>query len=219
VLEDHGGDLGLDGKNSLERVVAATRRMSQLIDDLLVLSRIERQAVAPTSVDLSAVARQVLADLAAVDRARSVEIVIADALSAFADRGLMQILLDNLLGNAWKFTAKTAGARIELGIDRTDRTGRADEPAYFVRDNGAGFDAANAGRLFTPFQRYHGEREFSGTGVGLATVRRIVERHGGRIWVESRVGAGATVYWTLPDPMHAPDRRWTLSPASAARSS
>ncbi|HEX3764888.1 MAG TPA: ATP-binding protein [Kofleriaceae bacterium] len=216
VLEDHGGELGLDGKNSLERVIAAARRMSQLIDDLLLLSRIERQAVARTSVDLSAVARQVLADLAAVDRTRQVEIAIADSMSAFADRGLMQIVLDNLLGNAWKFTARTPGARIELGSARTDRT---DEPAYFVRDNGAGFDAANASRLFMPFQRYHGEREFSGTGVGLATVRRIVERHGGRIWVESSVGAGTTVYWTLPEPVHAPDRRWTMLPTNVATSS
>src|SRR5262249_5738309 len=99
---------------------------------------------------------------------------------------------DNVLGNAWKFTARTTRARIELGVDRTS------EPTYFVRDNGAGFDAANARQLFTPFQRYHTEREFIGTGVGLATVRRIIERHGGRVWLESQVGTGTTVYWTLP---------------------
>jgi signal transduction histidine kinase len=200
VLEDHGGNLGLDGKDSLERVIAAARRMNALIDDLLLLSRIEREAVARTSVDLAAVARQVTTDLAAVDRTRDVEIAIADPLHVVADLGLMQILLDNVLGNAWKFTARTRGARIELGVDRTG------EPRYFVRDNGAGFDAAHADRLFTPFQRYHSDREFSGTGVGLATVRRIVERHGGRVWVESQVGAGTTVYWTLPDPLSVPER-------------
>jgi signal transduction histidine kinase len=205
VLEDHGGDLGLDGKDSLERVVAAAHRMNRLIDDLLLLSRIERQAVSRTSVNLAAIARQVVADLAAVDRARSVEVVIADSLQVIADRGLMQILLDNLLGNAWKFTTRTPAARIELGVDRTG------ELTYFVRDNGAGFDAASAARLFTPFQRYHSEREFTGTGVGLATVRRIIQRHGGRIWLDSQVGAGTTVYWTLPEPLPLADRAWAAS--------
>jgi signal transduction histidine kinase len=201
VLEDHGGNLGFGARDSLERVIAAAGRMNRLIDNLLQLSRIERHTVARTAIDLSVVARQVVIELAAADRTRDVEVEIADSLSVVADQGLIQILLDNVLGNAWKFTAKTIGARIEFGVDRTR------EPTYFVRDNGAGFDAASADRLFTPFQRYHSEREFSGTGVGLATVRRIVERHGGRIWVESTVGAGTTVRWTLPDSVHVPDRR------------
>src|SRR5262249_20029989 len=159
---------GLEAKDSLERVVAAAHRMSRLIDDLLLLSRIERRTVSRTSVELSAIAWQVMADLSTVDRSRDVEVEIAHPLYVVADRGLLRILLATLLGNAGKSTAKPAGARIEVGVVRPG------EPVYFIRDNGAGFDAANADRLFTPFQRYHSEREFSGTGVGLATARRIV---------------------------------------------
>ena len=122
------------------------------------------------------------------------DIVIADGLTAEADSRLVRILLENLMGNAWKFIARSAGARIEVGVQRDDGG-----PAFFVRDNGVGFDEARAAeRMFQPFQRLHSDKDFAGTGVGLATVRRIVERHGGRIWARSKVGQGATFLFTLP---------------------
>ncbi|HEY6033539.1 MAG TPA: ATP-binding protein, partial [Kofleriaceae bacterium] len=189
--EDAGPKLDETSRDHLNRVLAATARMSDLIEALLELSRISRVAIQRSSVDLGAIATAVIEELRVRDPERAVEAVIAPDLVTSADPRLARALLDNLIGNAWKFTSKTPAARIEVGV-REDS-----ERAYFVRDNGAGFAMAHAAKLFAPFQRLHGT-DFAGTGVGLATVRRIVERHGGRIWAEGEVGAGATFWFTLP---------------------
>jgi len=190
--EDAGPQLDETSRDHLNRVLAATARMSDLIDALLELSRISRVAIQRSAVDLGAIASAVVDELRVRDPERQVEVVIAPNLVASADPRLARALLDNLVGNAWKFTSKTPAARIEVGV--TDDA----ERAYFVRDNGAGFAIAHAAKLFAPFQRLHGT-DFAGTGVGLATVRRIVERHGGRIWADGEVGAGATFWFTLPN--------------------
>jgi len=190
--EDAGPQLDETSRDHLSRVLAATARMSDLIDALLELSRISRVAIQRSAVDLGAIATAVVDELRVRDPERQVEVVIAPNLVASADPRLARALLDNLVGNAWKFTSKSPAARIEVGVsDEAER-------AYFVRDNGAGFAIAHAAKLFAPFQRLHGN-DFAGTGVGLATVRRIVERHGGRIWADGEVGAGATFWFTLPN--------------------
>ncbi len=166
--------------------------MADLIDDLLALSRVARTELHREKIDLAELAQGVSADLKRRDAERSVEFVIEGPLPADADPRLVGIALENLLGNAWKFSAKAASPRIEIGV--TDRDG---ERAFFVRDNGAGFDMANAKRLFTPFQRLHSEKDYEGTGIGLATVQRIIARHHGRIWADAKPGAGATFYFTL----------------------
>jgi DNA-binding response OmpR family regulator len=178
-------------RDDLVRVIANADRMSELIEALLELSRIGRAPLAREVVDLSAVAQEVIDELHRRDPDRNVAVRIQPGLTADADPRLVRILLDNLLGNAWKFTSKTAEARIE--VDRSAETG-----ALFVRDNGAGFDPEYSTQLFAPFQRLHQEREFKGTGIGLATVRRIVERHGGRTWAEGAVHRGATFYFVFP---------------------
>jgi len=181
-------------RDYLQRVRAAAQRMGELIDDLLELSRVGRAELHRTRVNLSEMARCVLAELAR-RTGRTVEVRVEDGLYAEADRRLIQIVLENLLGNSWKFTAGVAAPRIEVGAERNDRL-----PVFFVRDNGAGFDMAYADKLFRPFQRLHGDAEFPGTGIGLATVQRVVDRHGGRVWAEGEVGRGATVRFTLPPP-------------------
>lgn len=194
LLEDHGDKLDERGHDHLRRVRGAARRMGELIDDLLQFSRVGRAELRRTDVDLSALAQTVAGDLQRGDPTRSVEVVIGGGLTARADPRLVQVVLENLLGNAWKFTAKTAGPKIELGA--TSNNGAV---VFQIRDNGAGFDMAYAKKLFLPFQRLHGENEFPGTGIGLATVRRVVERHGGRIWAEAAsVGNGALFSFTLP---------------------
>jgi light-regulated signal transduction histidine kinase (bacteriophytochrome) len=195
LVEDHAEQLGVDGKKQLDRIQAAARRMGELIDDLLKLSQIERAPLHRAPVDVARLAERVWDGLARSAPDRSVTFAVQGELVANADERLLSILLENLLGNAWKFTAKTAAARVELGA-----TAQGGETRFFVRDNGAGFDPAYAGRLFAPFRRLHTEAQFSGTGIGLATVRRIVDRHGGRVWAEGAVDAGATVYFTLPEP-------------------
>jgi len=185
--EDSGPRLDAGSRDHLDRIVAASARMSDLIDALLELSRISRAELTRSRVDLSALAAAVVDELRARDLARTVEVEIAPGLEVLADSRLARALLDNVIGNAWKFTANVA-ARIEVG--------RGARGAFYVRDNGAGFDMANAGKLFAPFQRLHGG-EFVGTGIGLATVRRIVERHHGRVWAESAVGSGTTIHFTL----------------------
>lgn len=192
LLEDYGGRLDDHARNYLERIMAASRRMSQLIDDLLSLGRISRSELCLSHLDLTALARGILAELAAGDPARQVTQRVAAGLTAFGDPVLVKVLLDNLLGNAWKYTGRTAAAVIEFGV-----TGEAGERVFFVRDNGAGFDMQYADKLFHPFQRLHSAQEFEGTGIGLATVKRIAQRHGGRVWADGTVGAGATVYFTL----------------------
>jgi light-regulated signal transduction histidine kinase (bacteriophytochrome) len=144
-------------------------------------------------VDLSALAHAAITELQERTPERQVQVLIGDRVEADADRGLLQVVLENLLGNAWKFTATTTGPIIEFGVAMRDGV-----PTYFFRDNGAGFDMTYVERLFSPFQRLHSDKEFSGTGIGLATVHRIVERHGGRVWAEGEVNKGATFLWTLP---------------------
>jgi len=179
-------------RGHLDRVRAASQRMAGLIDDLLGLSRVTRAELRRERVDLSALAQSVAAELQEADPKREVEFAIAPGLVVEADPHLLRLVLENLLGNARKYTAKRPHARIEFGA--TERDGRL---AYYVRDNGAGFDMAYAGKLFGAFQRLHSAAEFEGTGIGLATVQRIIHRHGGRVWAEGVVGEGATFSFTL----------------------
>ena len=193
VLEDYGGKLDDHGRNCLQRIHGAAMRMDQLVNDLLALSMISKSQIVRSEIDLSALAQTTFAELEQTQPGRQIECVVEPGLTANADRGLLRIVLANLFGNAWKFTSKRDGAKIEFG-----RHAAEDGPAFFVRDNGAGFDAAYADRLFAPFQRLHTESEFAGTGIGLATVRRIITRHGGRVWAEGVVDQGVTIRFTLP---------------------
>jgi PAS domain S-box-containing protein len=176
----------------LQRIRAASQRMGQLIDDLLHLARLTRIDICRQAVDLSKLARIIAAELRQTQPQRHVECVIADGLVVDGDGRLLRVMLENLLGNAWKFTAKLPQAKVEVGSTQHDG-----KTVYFVRDNGAGFDMAYADKLFAPFQRLHTPDEFEGSGIGLATVQRIVHRHGGRIWTEGAVDQGATFYFTL----------------------
>ncbi|HUB07205.1 MAG TPA: response regulator [Myxococcales bacterium] len=194
LVEDCADRLDERGRHHLDRIRAATQRMGELIDDLLALSRVSRSELRREPVKLSDVARSVMEELRRKEPERSATVELQDGLLVEADLRLVRILLENLLGNAWKFTAKKASPRIELGA-RVEFPG---EPHFFVRDNGAGFDMAYAGKLFSPFQRLHSDKEFPGTGIGLATVQRIVDRHGGRVWAEGAVGRGAAIFFTLP---------------------
>jgi signal transduction histidine kinase len=187
VLDDRG-------QHYLRRLRSGTQRMGQLIDDMLLLSRLNRGEVKRERVDLSALADDVAAELKGREPERQVTFAIEAGLSAAGDAALLRVALDNLLGNAWKFTAKTPAATVVVG-----RTATADGSAFFVRDDGAGFDMAHIDKLFGAFQRLHSEREFAGNGVGLAIVQRVVNRHGGRVWAEGRPGAGATFHFTLPE--------------------
>jgi signal transduction histidine kinase len=193
LLEDHADALDAKGKEYLHRVRAAAKRMGQLIDDMIKLSRVERVEVRRESVDLSLIAQRLSQFLVKSDGRRENCFEIDPGLEASVDSGLAEILLENLLSNAWKFTAKTGSPKIVVSSMR-DENGR----VFYVKDNGAGFDMDHARRLFSPFQRLHSEAEFPGTGIGLATVQRIVERHGGRVWADGKVGEGATVYFTFP---------------------
>jgi PAS domain S-box-containing protein len=192
VLCDHADALDDDARRSLQRVRAGAQRMSALIDDLLDLSRISRAPMRKERIDLGELARPLLAQLAARAPERTVEVDIAGPLTAMGDGRLITVVLENLIDNAWKFTSRRSDARIALG-----REERGEQMAFFVRDNGAGFDMKYAHRLFTPFQRLHDAAEFEGTGVGLATASRIVARHGGRIWADAAPDQGATFYFTL----------------------
>jgi PAS domain S-box-containing protein len=192
LLDDYPDRLDESGRHYLERVRANAQRMSQLIDDLLDLSRVSRSELHREQIDLSAAAREIVTELRRTHPDRDVEVVIAEGLRATGDGRLLGVALQNLLGNAWKFTAKKERARIELG--RTDQNGKS---AFYVKDDGAGFDPRYADKLFGAFQRLHSPKEFDGNGIGLATVQRIVLRHGGRVWAEGEVGRGATFYFTL----------------------
>jgi PAS domain S-box-containing protein len=194
LLEDCAGQLSDAGKRFLGLIRESAQHMAALIDDILKLSRVTRSELAFEVVDVSATARAVCDRLRQSDLARRVEVTVADGLAAYGDMRLLTVVLENLLGNAWKYSSKRPHARIELGATTCDG-----EVEYFVRDNGAGFDAAYAGKLFGVFERLHTAAEFEGTGVGLATVLRIVQRHGGRVRAEGAVDAGATFYFTLPD--------------------
>ena len=191
LLEDCGANLSEQGKHFLQRIQRATARMGQLIDDLLKLAKVARQDMTFQPVDLSAIAADVVQELRSADPHRSVEIEIESGLVARGDARLLRVVLDNLLSNAWKFTSNAPAARIEL----KRKPGTAD--VFQVQDNGAGFDMAYAQNLFGAFQRLHAASEFPGTGIGLATVQRIIHRHGGRIWAESALSLGACFSFTL----------------------
>ena len=195
LLTDQGDRLDEQGRAHLARVRSATARMSGLIEDLLDLSRISGGTIERQHVDMTAIAQEVVAELRQRDPDRQVTLQIEDELVVEADRRLLTIALENLLGNAWKFTSMRAEAHIAVGSLRP-----ADELVCFVRDDGTGFDPAHADRLFQPFQRLHSQAEFEGTGIGLATVRRIISRHGGRIWAEAEPGQGAAFFFTLGEP-------------------
>ena len=192
LLEDYGERLDAAGKDSLQRVRAASQGMAVLIDDLLALSRVTRAELHRESVDLSALARGIALSLEQAEPDRQAEFIIAPGITAYADPALMRVALENLLGNAWKYTRKHEHARIEFGITQPDGA-----PVYYVRDDGAGFNMKYVEKLFGAFQRLHAASEFEGVGVGLATVRRIIDRHGGRVWAEGAVEHGATLYFAL----------------------
>lgn len=194
LLEDYSPTLDTQGQNYIHRVRHACQRMAQLIDDLLTLSRLTRSEMHLTTVDLSAMVREIAERLKAGEPQRRVEFVISPGLTACADPNLLRIALNNLLGNAWKFTAKHESARIEFGA----ATASDAESVFCVRDDGAGFDMAYAAKLFGAFQRLHSAAEFEGVGIGLATVQRVIHRHGGRVWAESAPEQGAAFFFTLP---------------------
>jgi two-component system NtrC family sensor kinase len=201
LLDDYAGKLDAKGQDYLHLVRESAQRMGELIDDLLLLSRVGRAELSRDRIDLSEIARGVSEELKKQDPDRQVKWCIEDQLLVEADSGLMRVAFDNLLGNAWKFTAKVSAPRIEVGTEQQEGV-----PVFFVRDNGAGFNMQYAEKLFSPFQRLHTESEFEGTGIGLATVYRIVDRHGGRIWAESTVDHGATFYFTIPPARHGGHR-------------
>ena len=192
LLEDYGDRLDDTGKDYIQRVRRATQQMGRLIDDMLKLSRLTKAEMRREAVDLSQIAREVVESLRLDDPGSTVETVIQEGICVQGDRSMLQGLLYNLLENAWKFSGKNPRARIEVGV-----TQEGGETVCFVRDNGVGFDMAYAGKLFGAFQRLHTQEAFPGTGIGLATVQRIVHRHGGWIRAEAEPGRGATFYFTL----------------------
>lgn len=194
LLDRYGEQLDADGKDWLHEILVNAKKMADLIDGLLSLSRLTRSELKPERVDLSAIAREVAAHLTTSQGEPALDVVIEERLEADVDARLVRAVFENLLGNARKFTRNVPKPRIEVGV--TESNGAT---AFFVRDNGAGFDMAFAAKLFSPFQRLHTVNEFPGTGIGLATVQRIVHRHGGRVWAEGVVDGGATFYFTFPE--------------------
>ena len=197
LLNDYGAGLDQQAKGYLERIRNGASRMGQLIEDLLSLSRITRLELKRGEVDMSALAHQILHELQQRDPERKVETSVWEGVHVDADLRMVRVALENLLGNAWKFSSKTEHPRVEFGMMQ-----EGERKVMFVRDNGAGFDMAYADKLFGPFQRLHGIHEFPGTGIGLATVHRIVSRHGGRIWCQAKPDGGATFFFTLQDDPH-----------------
>ena len=194
LLEDYADKLDEEGKGYLQEVRGASQEMAQLIDDVLQLARVTRSEMRSEAVNLSKLAQEVIAELQKRDAGRQVAVQVEEGLSTHGDKRLLKVVLVNLLGNAWKFTSKRERAEISFGQEQKDG-----ELAYFVRDNGAGFDMAYVNKLFGAFQRLHSAEEFEGTGIGLATVLRIINRHGGRVWAEAAIDKGATFYFTLPN--------------------
>jgi len=197
LLKDCGEQLNEEGKDCLKRVRAANQRMAQLIDDILDLSRVTRSEMCHERVDLSALAWSIAGELRQGEPEREVAFDITPGLAAKGDPQLLRVVLENLLRNAWKFTAAHERARIEFGAETAEG-----KTVFFIRDDGAGFDMHYADKLFGAFQRLHQATEFPGTGIGLATVRRIIRRHGGRVWAEGAVERGATFYFTLQPVKH-----------------
>ena len=192
VLESQGDRLDEAGQRFLSRVREASQHMSQLIDDVLYLSRVTRADLRDQEVDLSSIASLILTRLQESEPERKMDAKVRPGVLVTGDSQLLKIAMENLLENAWKFTAKEPESRIEFGMMQAGG-----EATYFVRDNGAGFDMTYTDRLFGPFQRLHPQGEFPGNGIGLATVQRIIHRHGGRVWAEGLVGQGATFYFTM----------------------
>jgi two-component system, LuxR family, sensor kinase FixL len=204
LQEDWADKFDVEAKENLALIISGAERMGQLIDALLALARLTRTQPRRGSVDMTELAQSTIQQLRVMDPSRTVDFVVTDGLVVQGDPQLLRVLLDNLIGNAWKFTKKKLQARIEFG--REDVGGVTD---YYVRDNGAGFDVAHVGKLFAPFRRLHSDDDYEGTGIGLATVQRIVRRHGGRVWAEGAENQGATFHFTLS--AHEPpggDRSW-----------
>ncbi|MDJ0763682.1 MAG: response regulator [Myxococcota bacterium] len=194
LLEDKGDQLDDEGKSYLCRICKSASHMSRLIDDMLQLSRMTRAPMNREQMDLSGLARGIFDELKNREPTRAVECLVQSGLHVKGDLVLLRAVMENLIGNAWKFTSKQAAARIELGAKEHQGA-----PLFYLRDNGAGFDMKYADQLFTPFQRLHSTEEYAGTGIGLATVRRILKRHGGQIWAEAEKGHGATFFFTLDE--------------------
>jgi len=194
LLEDYADELDEVGKGYLQELCGASQEMAQLIDDLLQLARLTRSKMQREDLNLTNLAKEVIAELRKREPDREVTVGIEEGLVTHGDSRLLKIMLNNLLGNAWKFTSKRAQAEITFGQEHKN-----DETVYSIRDNGAGFDMAYADKLFGAFQRLHTTTEFEGTGIGLATVQRIISRHGGRIWTIGEIDKGATFYFTLHD--------------------
>jgi signal transduction histidine kinase len=209
LLESYGDKLDATGRKYAQLIVQAGERMDQIIEAQLQLSKISRHELVLEQIDLTGIARDLVDDLARATPDRNVDILIGEGLTCVGDKKLMITALENLIGNAWKYTSKTERARIEFGKSETEGK----ETVFFIRDNGAGFNPAYANKLFVPFQRLHVEIEFSGTGIGLATVRRIIHRHGGRIWAEGNVGQGAAFSFTIGTPNETHSKNH--APASA----
>jgi signal transduction histidine kinase len=212
LRETLGSSIDPDVKEACQRIVQQSHRMNGLIRDLLRLGQVSRAELKRQRVDLSEMAREKLQHMAEIEPTRSVEVRISDDLVAEGDPSLLGVVLENLLSNAWKYTGKCSAPLIEFGAETPDAGG----VAFFVRDNGAGFNSRQADRLFAPFQRLHRQDEFPGVGVGLATVQRVVHKHGGRVWAKSAVGEGATFYFTLPTaaPLPAPSAETQIKPAT-----
>jgi signal transduction histidine kinase len=194
VVEDFADQLDATGQDYLRRIRRASQRMGRLIDDLLALSRINRSDINRHRINVGDLAGEVINTLRHIDPHRDVSFTVKGTVTAYADAQLMRVVLENLLGNAWKFTANNPLASIEVGMQKDD-----DRNVIYVRDNGAGFDMQFANKLFGAFQRLHSAEEFDGTGIGLASVQRIIHRHGGEVWAEGEIGKGATFYFTLGD--------------------
>jgi light-regulated signal transduction histidine kinase (bacteriophytochrome) len=192
LLEDYRDKLDATGINYLERIRAGTQRMGLLIDDMLKLSRINRSEFKRESVDLSKMVQGIILTFRKNNPTRDVEVSIQKDIIVEGDRRLLEVVMTNLIDNTWKFTGKTKNARIEFGTELKDG-----KPVMFIRDNGVGFDMTYVNKLFGAFQRLHTIAEFPGTGIGLATVQRVIHRHGGQVWAEGKVGKGATFYFTL----------------------
>ncbi|MFB2977847.1 response regulator [Microseira sp. BLCC-F43] len=195
--EEYASLFDEDGKHYLERVRVATERMEQLIDDILRLSQVTSSKMQFDTVDLSHITKEIAISLRQTSNQREVEFIIAEGVVVQGDSPLLKIVLENLLGNAWKYTRNKPRARIEFGVLERGIDTASSLHTYFVRDDGAGFDMAKADKLFGAFCRLHGKNEFEGTGIGLATVQRIIHRHGGQIWADGEVNKGATFYFTL----------------------
>jgi PAS domain S-box-containing protein len=190
LMEQYATQLDSRGQDFLRRVSEASSKMDQIVEDLLKLSRVSRSEIRHHPIDLAPIAEEIVSGLRREEPARKVDVQIATNLPAHGDERLLRLVLDNLLRNAWKFTSKKSEARIDVG--------RMEDGALFVRDNGAGFDMTYSSRLFGVFQRLHSAADFPGSGVGLAIVQRVINRHGGRVWAEGNPNAGATFYFSLP---------------------